>query len=160
MAKPRSIACSNSCSNTLNRLFINSCCSKSLLFEKQKYFRIVQFTSSTPSAAQSTRKALFVTAIIVDVEYPNGDMNCTVRAAVDGDDIRFLSTKGACIDYPSCNDGWEKLIFVHVAPWSRDVTSFDLPHIAGVSKVLPSWVDQAARHMLRIRAVVPVHPIV
>jgi hypothetical protein len=99
-----------------------------------------------------------VTAIIVDVEYPNGDVGCIVRASVEGDDIRFLSTKGSKISYATCEEGWEKIIFVHVAPWSREATSFDLPHIAGVTAFHPSWVDQATRQMLRLRAVIPVQP--
>jgi hypothetical protein len=104
-----------------------------------------------------------VRTIIVDVEWPNGDVGCTVRANVNGDDIRFLSLKGGTICYPEPGEkvDHEKVVFVHVAPWdSRAANSIDLPYITGVSQAPPLWPDLPTRHYLRMReAVIPVRPI-
>lgn len=104
-----------------------------------------------------------MSAIIVDVEYPNGDMNCTVRAAVDGDDIRFLSTKDNEVGFPAKTDPgeWEKIIFVNVSCEDRSATSYKLEYITGVTDVMPQRpkLSKQQRQMFYAGAIVQVHPI-
>jgi hypothetical protein len=89
-------------------------------------------------------------AIIVDVEYPNGDSDCTVRAAVDGDDVRFLSLKDRHIGYPDKADAgnWGKIVFVHCKSLDKAAVSHTLPLISGVSVVRP----QAPPAIVRVKA--------
>ncbi len=100
-----------------------------------------------------------------DVDYPNGDMDCTVRVRThDADDVRFLSLNGTAIDFPvELEDGWKIIIFVQAAPHSRAAESTDLPYITGVTELAPKEEDTpsgvAVRHMQRIRAVTRVMPI-
>lgn len=104
-----------------------------------------------------------MTAIIVDVDYPNGDMNCMVRAAVDGDDIRFLSTKDSEVGFPAQTNSeeWEKIIFVNVTCGDRSATSHDLEYITGVTSVMPSQhsLTRQQRRMFYAGALVQVRPI-
>lgn len=103
-----------------------------------------------------------MTTIIVDVEYPNGDMNCFVRAAVDGDDIRFLSTRDSEVGFPAETDSdeWEKIIFVNVTCGDRSATSHDVEYITGVTSVLPQQhkLAKQQRRMFYAGALVQVRP--